>query len=120
MTGVVAPLLIRLRPVAGAVLLMLIVAAPEAGPVPWRSRMLSRNCPVMSSVLVLASASARTVALAPTKVRRVSAALTGVTSQSLPADQRSAAVLVGVKVKVAACAVVEIAAAAAAAAAAAV
>src|SRR2546423_1922730 len=102
MTGVVAPLLTKLRPVAGAVLLMLIVAAPEAGPVPWRSRMLSRNWPLISSVLVLTRPSASTVALLATKVRRVVAALAGATSQSVPADQRSPAVLVGVKVKVAA------------------
>src|SRR6266550_4611940 len=84
--GVVAPLLTRLRPVEGAALLMLIVAAPvAAGPVPCRSRMFNWNRPAMSSVFVLVKF-VTAVALLPTKVSSVEGSLTGTADQLVPAD----------------------------------
>src|SRR3954467_7292126 len=95
-TGVLAPLLTRLRPVAGDVLLMLIVAAPvAAGPVPCRSRMFNWNSPAMSSVFVLVKV-VNAVALLPTKVSSVEGSVTGMPDQLVPVDQESVVVLVGV------------------------
>src|SRR4051812_30055476 len=99
-TGVLAPLLTRLRPDDGEALLMLIVAAPvAAGPVPCRSRMFNWNSPAMSSVFVLVKF-VNAVALLPTKVSSVDGSLAGTADQLVPADQESVVVLVGVYVNV--------------------
>src|SRR3954466_1423086 len=96
LTTGVAALPTRLRPVDGAALLMLIVAAPvAAGPVPCRSRMFSWNSPAMSSVFVLVKF-VSAVVLLPTKVSSVAGSLTGAADQLVPVDQTSVVVFVGV------------------------
>src|SRR5687767_5541547 len=94
--GVTAPLLISSNPVEGAAALMLMTEPPAAAPVPCRSRRLSWNAPARSFVFVLDKPSSRTVPFAPTNVSRVATLLTGATSQPVPADHRSAALMAGV------------------------
>jgi hypothetical protein len=98
MVGVVTPSETKFSPVDGDVLASVIVAAPEAGPVPCRFSALRLNAPLMLLVFVFARLLARTVVFTPTNVSVVSLALTGVALQFVPLAQRSVVLLVGVYV----------------------
>ena len=91
------------NPVAGPPYRMLIVAAPESGPVPCRSSSPNVNWPAMSSVVVSTKPGESVVVLGLTNVSCVELLLAGTaglfvvaSTQPAPLDQLSLAPFVGV------------------------